>query len=44
MVSGYDKSPPEPPYEPETESGVDLILIAIIVALLFSSFGVLFSL
>ena len=42
MASGYDKSPPEPPHQPETKSGVGLVLMGIIAIVLFSAFGWLF--
>lgn len=44
MASGYDKSPPEPPYESETESGVWLVLVGIAAVLLFASLGFFFTL
>jgi hypothetical protein len=44
MASGNGKSPPEPPCEPETESGIGLFQIGIVVALLCGSFAVFFAL
>jgi len=42
MASGYDKSPPEPEYEPEFPSGIKLVVVGIFAILLISSFGWLF--
>jgi len=44
MASSDDKSPPESLYESETESGIGLFQIGIVVVLLCSSFAVFFAL
>ncbi len=42
MVSGYDKPPPDPRYEPEFGHGVRFIIIAVVAVLALGSIGWLF--
>lgn len=42
MVSGYDKTPPDPRYEPQFGLGARLIIIAVVAVLALGSIGWLF--
>lgn len=42
MVSGYDKNPPDPKYEPELGPGGNLFLLALVTLVLLGSLGWLF--